>query len=602
MFTTISTNKTPFFEAERMKKFEEVLQKIPAHLRQYVVDQDYSRYTPIDQATWRFILRQLKCFLSKNAHSCYVDGLAKTGISTETIPHVEVMCEKLQEFGWSAVPVSGFIPPAAFMELQSLSILPIACDMRSVDHILYTPAPDIVHEAAGHAPILVDPQFAEYLKQYAQVAKKAIISSEDLSQYEAIRDLSDIKENSSSKREQIVAAEKHLNEVNAAITHVSEAALLGRMNWWTAEYGLIGDVNAPKIFGAGLLSSIGESRNCLQERVKKVPLSVDCIDTSYDITEEQPQLFVAKTFSDLSQVLGELEARLSYKHGGLYGLQTAIKAKTVNTIQLNSGLQVSGVVGEAVTDPQNNVIYFKMSGPTQLSEKNIQLQNHDKTYHSQGFSSPLGLLKNLATCLSQASDAQLAALGLREGSEAQLEFASGVVVRGVFKNKTRSGDQKSVLLLTFADCTVSDKDQIFFQPTWGVFDMAVGSQVPSVYAGPADREAYGLTDDFVKKVIPRKQFSTNEKLKQSLYQKIRDLRESQSFSNQELQLLFQEVQQQFSDEWLALVELLELAQLKDSESPLLQEITSDLFLLQQKYPKRCEYIQLGVQLSGHLRL
>jgi phenylalanine-4-hydroxylase len=602
MFTTISTNKTPSFEQERMKKFQDVIQKIPPHLRQYVVDQDYSRYTPIDQATWRFILRQLKSFLSKNAHPCYVEGLAKTGISTETIPRVEVMCEKLQEFGWTAVPVSGFIPPAAFMELQSLSILPIACDMRSVDHILYTPAPDIVHEAAGHAPILVDPQFAEYLKEYAQVAKKAIISSEDLSQYEAIRDLSDIKENPSSTREQIAAAEKHLNEVNAAISHVSEAALLGRMNWWTAEYGLIGDLTAPKIFGAGLLSSIGESRNCLLERVKKVPLSVDCIDTSYDITEEQPQLFVAKTFSDLSKVLRELESRLSYKRGGLYGLQTAIKAKTVNTVQLNSGLQISGIVSEAVTDEQKNIIYFKISGPTQLSEKNNQLPDHDKNYHAHGFSSPLGLLKNHNTCLSQFTDTQLAALGLTQGTKVQLEFASGVVVSGVLKSKTRSQDQKFLLLLSFTDCTVSHKGQVYFEPSWGVFDMAVGSIIPSVFAGPADRQAYGLTDDFVKKVIPRKQFSTNEKLKQSLYQKIRDLRESQSFSSKELRLLFQEVQQQFSDEWLALVELLELAQLKNLEDPLVEEITSDLVFLQQKYPQRSDYIQLGVKLSGHLRL
>ena len=94
----------------------------------------------------------------------YALGLEKTGISTERIPDLAEMSQKLEPFGWQAVPVSGFIPPAAFMEMQSLGLLPIACDMRSIEHLTYTPAPDIVHEAAGHAPILIDPEFSIYLK------------------------------------------------------------------------------------------------------------------------------------------------------------------------------------------------------------------------------------------------------------------------------------------------------------------------------------------------------------------------------------------------------------------------------------------------------
>lgn len=599
MFTTTSTTKTPSFETERMKKFNEIIEQIPPHLRQYIVEQDYSRYTPIDQATWRFILRQLKHFLSTNAHECYVDGLAKTGINTESIPRIEVMCEKLQKFGWSAVPVSGFIPPAAFMELQSLSLLPIACDMRSLDHILYTPAPDIVHEAAGHAPILVDSQFASYLKEYAQVAKRAIISSEDLSQYEAIRDLSDMKENPDSTPQQIQAAEKHLNEVNESISHISEAALLGRMNWWTAEYGLIGDLEKPKIFGAGLLSSVGESRHCLQPQVRKIPLTLDCIQVSYDITEEQPQLFVAKTFSELSKVLKELENQLSFRRGGRHGLETAIKAKTVNTVELNSGLQISGQVSEVLNDESKTAIYFKFTGATQICHQDRELSGHDKNYHAHGFSSPLGFLKNETLCLSQMSVEDLKQRGLIENQAAHLEFSSGIQVRGLLQKQTRSQEGR-LLLLTFTNCTVDYLGQILFAPDWGVFDMAAASLVTSVFAGPADRKAYGLTDDFVKKVIPRKQFSTKEKLKQTLYQKIRDLRETQAFTIKDLSLLFEEVQQQFADEWLAFVELLELALGKQTAAPLAEEIRSYLQLLQNKYPQKKEYIELGLKLSGAL--
>ena len=75
-----------------MQAYSDVRKNLPPHLRQYIVDQDYSRYTPVDQAAWRFSLRQLKHFLAENAHEVYVEGLTKTGISVEEIPHIDVMC------------------------------------------------------------------------------------------------------------------------------------------------------------------------------------------------------------------------------------------------------------------------------------------------------------------------------------------------------------------------------------------------------------------------------------------------------------------------------------------------------------------------------
>ena len=586
MFTTTSTSPTlSFNKDERMKKFKQIIEQLPPHLRQYIVEQDYSRYTPIEQATWRFTLRQLKSYLSKNAHESYIAGLAKTGIDTESIPRIEVMCEKLQEFGWTAVPVSGFIPPTAFMELQSLNILPIACDMRSIDHILYTPAPDIVHEAAGHAPILVDEQFASYLKEYAQVAKKAIISSEDLSQYEAIRDLSDVKEDPQSTPEQVRTAEARLTQINASISHVSEASLLGRMNWWTAEYGLIGDLQNPKIFGAGLLSSVGESRQCLQDSVKKLPLTVDCIETSYDITEQQPQLFVAKSFAELSLVLQELEERLSFRRGGLYGLQTALKAKTVNTVVLDSGLQISGAVSEVITDSASNVLYYKLSGPTQLCENDVQLQGHDKSYHASGFSSPLGEYKPVNLELDQT---------------VLLEFTSGVTVAGRVQS-ILPAKNKTPMIISFDDCTVKHQGQVLFQPEWGTFDLAVGTKVVSVFAGPADRASYGMTETFVKKVIPAKQLSGQSRLKNELYQKIRTLRESQKVSSKQIAALFHEAHKQLPEQWLAFIELLELCDTV-VDGDLCTLIETHLLDLQKKYPANQEYISLGLQLSDRIKL
>ena len=157
--------------------------------------------------------------------------------------------------------VDGFVPPAIFMEFQALNILVIAVDMRSVDHIFYTPAPDIVHESAGHAPFLVDVDYAEYLQRFGELGMKAISTQHDIDLYEAIRGLSIIKESPNSTEREIEEAESTLREISSRDVAPSEAALLSRLHWWTVEYGLVGNVEDYKLFGAGLLSSLGESRS-----------------------------------------------------------------------------------------------------------------------------------------------------------------------------------------------------------------------------------------------------------------------------------------------------------------------------------------------------
>jgi phenylalanine-4-hydroxylase len=544
------------------------MKTIPTHLKKYIVEQNYSKYTPEDHASWRYILRQLRDFLTKNAHDCYLEGLEKTGISIDRIPSIKEVSEKLEKFGWTAVPVSGFIPPAAFMELQSYSILPIASDMRSVEHLHYTPAPDIVHEAAGHAPILVNLEFAQYLKKYASIAKNAIISKEDLDVYEAIRILSDIKEDPESSIEAIKKAEMSLRDVMAKVSHVSEAALLGRMNWWTAEYGLIGELNDPKIFGAGLLSSVGESRHCLGEKVKKIPLSVDCVNYSYDITEPQPQLFVAKDFQQLVQVLEELANRMAFRRGGIYGAKTAQKSLTVNTVQLNSRIQIGGILSEFLKDTEgvqnDQPIYLKFSGPCQLAIGGKVLPGQGILNHPEGFGTPVGFLKGFSKCLSTLSETELQNIGLIQNKICHLEFATGVKVSGELIAKTFSEGQ--LILLTFNQAKVSYKDQILFLPEWGVFDMAVGSAITSVFAGPPDYEAFGENESFVaKRVFPRKITNQRQRLFE-IYSDIRKVREEKQDKKQDktkvydfIVKTFEELSLDFTEDWLPLLELFEIS-------------------------------------------
>ena len=585
------------------------MKDLPFHLRKYIVEQDEAKYTAIDHSVWRYVLRQLRNFLKVHAHECYLDGLEKTGIEVEHIPKISDISKKLEQFGWRALPVSGFIPPAAFMEMQSLGILPIASDMRSLGHLMYTPAPDIVHEAAGHAPILIHPEFANYLREYAQVAKKAIISMEDMELYKAIRILSDVKENPNSSAEEVKLAEEDLEKKSKNITFISEAAQLGRMNWWTAEYGLIGEMSSPKIFGAGLLSSVGESRMCLSDSVKKIPLTINCINQTYDITEPQPQLFVAKNFQDLHKVLHEFSEQMSFRQGGIESLKKIQIARTVNTVQLNSGLQISGELKKFITDSgkdssdlgsiskNENVAYLQFQGPTQISFEDREIPDHGKSYHNHGFGTPVGYLKKFPTkCPSELNDSEFTSLGLQLGQTVTLDFTSGVKITGMYLGRIIKKGR--TVMISLKEATAKFNSLTLFEPAWGNFDVALGSSIPSVFGGPADRETYGELEDFVVKKVTVPPLSEKQKQLNYLYSDVRYLRENQ-ISGETLKTGLEKIykiqNEQFPEEWLLKLEIYELSLKIDSN--LSTTLKSEL----EKMKTNLEYkilIEDGLSLAG----
>lgn len=581
------------------------LDSIPKHLQKYIVAQEQDEYSPQEHATWRFILRQLKDYLSGTAQNFYLEGLEKTGITIESIPSIQDISDKIEEVGWRAIPVSGFIPPAAFMEMQSLGLLPIAKEIRSIDHIPYTPAPDIVHEAAGHAPFLANKEYSDYLHQYAIIAKKCIISSEDYNIYNAIRELSDIKENPQATQQEIVQAEKKLSDTTNSMTYISEANKVGRMNWWTAEYGLIGSLDSPKIFGAGLLSSIGESKSCLLPKVRKLPLSVDCINYSYDITEPQPQLFVAKDFSHLKSVLNDMANDFAFKRGGKYGLDEAIKAKNVNTVELDSGIQISGKLARYREDSTGVPCYLHFVEGTQLCTKEKQLDRHGKLYHAEGFGSPIGKLKGLNICLSNAKKDKLEQVGIQKNKEVNLSYHSGIEVNGTVTDLLFS--ENKLLLISFENCKVTLDKEVLFAPDWGNYDMAVGCTVSSVFGGPADREAYGESEDFSAVKIKKPKES---ELKTWLNTKYQELRETRimflrnEISKEDLfhflTKFVETTNTKASEEWLLFIEVLELANQLDQVPKWKQGILAKVKKYASKHTHLSEHIHNGLRLSSNL--
>ena len=541
-----------------------IIDNLPTHLQPFAALQHYQRYSARDHAVWRFLLHQLRHNLAQTAHAVYLDGLARTGISLEAIPRIEEINNCLEKLGWHAVVVDGFLPPAIFMEFQAHRVLPIAVDMRSIDHMLYTPAPDIVHESAGHIPFIVDVDYAEFLQRFGELGMHAVANKDDFSVYEAVRRLSIIKEAVDASEQAIAEAEQALEKAIAANTQVSEAALLARLHWWTVEYGLVGEVNDYKIYGAGLLSSLGESVSCLNDsKVNKLPFTVEAIATTYDITNPQPQLFVTKNCRHLTQVLEEFGRQMCVNRGGPESLQQAVEAQTINTAVSNSGLAISGCFSHMITDAVGNIIYIKTTGSTQLAYKHKQLPGHGIEYHAQGFGSPVGRLQSLERCLSSYTIDELKQQGIAEGLQVELSFLSGICVAGKLTNIVRR-EQKNILM-RFEQCTVTALNgDILFQPDWGVYDMAVGDAIDAVYGGAADPQHYSLYAAPSEQSTKMPSYDDKTQHIFALYQQVRDFRESllSDSANQTAEAsvlkLLADISHRASDEWLLLFEAIEL--------------------------------------------
>src|SRR3954470_7529621 len=535
---------------------------LPKHLLQFAVDQRYEDYTPVDHAVWRFIMRQNTFFLKEYAHKVYFQGLLDTGISFERIPRIQEMNDILGKIGWGAVAVDGFIPPAAFMEFQAYKVLVIACDMRQIHHIEYTPAPDIVHEAAGHAPIIVDREYSDYLQRFGEVGAKAMQSRKDFELYEAIRHLSILKELPNSDPEEVAAATREVERGQQNLGEPSEMALLSRLHWWTVEYGLIGTLDNPKIFGAGLLSSIGESVSCLEPGVKKIGYSVKASNQPFDITTKQPQLFVCRDFKHLSDVLEEFARSMAYRVGGLEGINKAIECNRVATCQYSSGLQVTGVFSEVLVDARNEPVYLRTAGPTALAFENNQLEAQGKDYHAEGFGSPIGEWKPV---------------NLREGQQTKLEFHSGVTVEGRLDRILQRNNKP--ILLTFSNCTVRQGDRLLFDPAWGNYDMAVGERIVSVFNGAADKDAYFEVALVPKERTIKAPSDRKRKKLESLYQQVRDIRE-RKVGYERLGEIWETQQAEHPEDWLLSMEIFELLDDAGEQNELKQRIMT--FLNQKK--------------------
>lgn len=575
------------------EKFEsnEIIDRLPAHLKQFIKPQNYEDYTAINQAVWRYVMRKNVEYLSQVAHSSYLDGLRQTGISIDHIPNMYGMNRILKEIGWAAVAVDGFIPPAAFMEFQAFNVLVIASDIRQLEHIEYTPAPDIIHEGAGHAPIIANPEYAEYLRRFGEIGCKAISSAKDWEIYEAIRHLSIIKEAEDTPQEEIDAAQAKVDELQNDLREQSEMAQIRNLHWWTVEYGLIGRMDNPQIYGAGLLSSIGESAWCMTDKVKKLPYTIAAAQQDFDITKPQPQLYVTPDFAHLSMVLEEFANKMALRKGGLEGIKKLIDSKYLGTIELSTGIQISGTFTRVI-EFEGKPIYVQTKGETALASREKELVGHGTLNHPDGFGSPLGKLKGINLAIEDMSPRDLKAYDIYEGERISFEFEGGVQVKGEIITGTRNLHGK-VVLISLKDCTVTYQDEVLFQPEWGRYDMAVGKEVISAFAGPADAQSFNLIIHKTStSTIKSKKTPEREEL-ESLYESVRNIREGKN-TKFSLEAAFDILKKYHPKDWLLSVEIYELAFGKHEK--LAKEVLQHLEEVKERRPDVAHLIDGGVNL------
>lgn len=571
-----------------------ILDKLPKHLKQYIKPQNYEHYSAIDQAVWRYVMRKNVDYLSKVAHGSYLQGLAKTGISINEIPNMYGMNRILKDLGWAAVAVDGFIPPAAFMEFQAYNVLVIAADIRQLEHIEYTPAPDIIHEGAGHAPIIANPEYAAYLRRFGEIGSKAVSNSKDFELYQAVRHLSIIKEAKGTPAEVITEAEKKVEELQQNMGEPSEMALIRNLHWWTVEYGLIGTLDDPKIYGAGLLSSIGESTWCMTDAVQKVPYSIEAAKTSFDITKPQPQLFVTPDFAFLSQVLEDFANTMALRTGGLSGIKKLIDSKDLGTIELSTGLQISGNF-EYVIAHEGKPIYFRTSGKSALAYREKELVGQDINQHKSGFGSPLGRLKGINLAIENMSPRDLKAYDLYEGHTVSLNFEGGVNVSGKIITGTRNLQGK-IMLITLENCKVTHNGKVLFESNDELYNMAIGEHIVSAFNGPADLNSFDLMDHELTKTITDPENANNSELA-DLYQQIRDFREGKNTTISRNKV-FKEVKSKYPNDWLLPVELCELA-IANNDVQFADEIKNHLENIKLNNPKVGHLIDGGIALTNN---
>jgi phenylalanine-4-hydroxylase len=215
-------------------------------------------YNPREQRVWRYVAEELEELQQKYASPFYLNAKKSLGITTERIPQLSEMNRRLKELtGFRLAPIEGLVETRGFLSWLSYRVMLSTQYIRHHSQPAYTPEPDIVHEAIGHIPMFTNPNFADFSQFIGHGAR--------------------------------IATDKQLEE-------------LGRLYWFTVEFGMVEHEGEIKAYGAGLLSSFGELEHAFSDNVDRRKFDLEeVINQDYSYSDMQKILYVIPSYAELKE-------------------------------------------------------------------------------------------------------------------------------------------------------------------------------------------------------------------------------------------------------------------------------------------------------------
>ncbi len=242
------------------------MERAPGAATDWTIPQDWAHYTPEDHATWDTLFARQAKLLPGRASDAYLRGLDVLKLSKLGIPDFEELSERLMKLtGWQVVAVPGLVPDAVFFDHMANRRFVAGSFIRRPDQLDYLEEPDVFHDVFGHVPMLADPVFADYLVAYGQGGQRAL-------ELDALK-------------------------------------YLGRLYWYTVEFGLIAEDAGLRIYGSGIVSSFAESKFALDDpSPNRIAFDLARVmRTEYRIDDFQQNYFVIPSFDDLLRVTVETD-------------------------------------------------------------------------------------------------------------------------------------------------------------------------------------------------------------------------------------------------------------------------------------------------------
>jgi phenylalanine-4-hydroxylase len=208
--------------------------------------------------------------------------------------------------------VDGYVPSSAYVSLMASSVFPVSRRIRRLEHVDYSPEPDLAHDVIGHLPMLFSREHREFLQRLASVMSRARSNGLDDALYTANRSLAALKTRGAPSLAELRAAAERVARIHRALrTGASELAELARMYLWSVEFGLMGTTSEFSVAGAALFSATLETESIVDGRATLRPYSIDVVKADIEFTDLQSSYFVARDFAHLHDVLGQYELRMA---------------------------------------------------------------------------------------------------------------------------------------------------------------------------------------------------------------------------------------------------------------------------------------------------